>query len=206
MSDTRSDARPATCGPAGPADSVLRKRAARLARSPYGTALAAGWGFAEALSWPVLPEVALAALCVADPRSGPRLAASAAVGSVAGGAVAYGLARSGVNLPAPLTTDRMRATVAEQMAAEGAKGVRHQPLAGIPYKLYAARAGREGLGAAAFTAASARARGTRILGAGLALSAFGAAARGQRHRYPAYLAAVGTGFAGALTLIVRGWR
>ncbi|MDA2809526.1 hypothetical protein O4J56_02640 [Nocardiopsis sp. RSe5-2] len=30
------------------ADSALRKRAARLARSPYGTALAAGWGFAEA--------------------------------------------------------------------------------------------------------------------------------------------------------------
>ncbi|WP_051060490.1 hypothetical protein [Nocardiopsis baichengensis] len=187
-------------------DSALRVRAARLASSPYGTALAAGWGFAEALSWPVLPEVALAALCVADPRSGPRLAASAAAGSVAGGAVAYSLARAGVDVPAPLTTDRMRTAVAEQMAAEGPHGVRHQPLAGIPYKLYAARAGRDGLGAAEFAKASARARGTRILTAGLALAAFGAAARGRRRHYPAYLAAVGAGFTGALALIVRGWR
>ncbi|MBB6170607.1 membrane protein YqaA with SNARE-associated domain [Nocardiopsis mwathae] len=191
---------------ASPRDSRLRRRAARLARSPQGTALAAAWGFAEALSWPVLPEVALAGLCVADPRSGPRLSVAAAAGSVAGGLVTYALASKGVVPPQPLTTRRMRETVARQTREEGARAVRHQPLAGIPYKVYAARAGEEGVGALPFACASARARGTRIVTAGLALTAFGAAARSQRHRYGPYLAAAGTGFAAALTLIVRAWR
>ncbi|CAM3929706.1 hypothetical protein NOGI109294_19090 [Nocardiopsis gilva] len=187
-------------------DSRLHRRAARLARSQWGTALAATWGFAEAVSWPVLPEVALAGLCVADPKSGPRLSVAAAAGSVAGGLTSYALAERGVVPPCPLTTRRMHDTVATQTRDEGARAVRHQPLAGIPYKVYAVRAGQERVGAMSFAQASARARGTRIVTAGLALTAFGVAARSQRHRYGPYLLTTGTGFAAALTLIVRGWR
>lgn len=187
-------------------DSQLRRTVARFARSHGGTALATGWAFAEAVSWPLLPEVALAALCVADPPSGPRLSAAAAAGSVAGGGATYALASHGVVPPRPLTTLRMRHTVTGQLAAEGAGGVRHQPLAGIPFKVYAGEAGMRRLGAAPFLTASARARGARILTVGLALSALGAAANSQRHRYPYYLLAVGGGFTAGLATVVRRWR
>lgn len=186
-------------------DSPLRRRAQRLAESPAGMALVGGWAFAEALSWPLLPELPLAALCVASPRAGVRLSVSAAVGSVAGGAVTYGLAARGVRLPRPLTTPRMITTVAAQSAIEGAQAVRHQPVSGIPFKVYAAQAGRDRAGLAPFLRASARARGTRVLATGLALTALGAGSRRTRHLYGPYLVVVGAGFAAGLTLVVRSW-
>ncbi|MDS1269701.1 hypothetical protein RIF23_05275 [Lipingzhangella sp. LS1_29] len=189
-----------------PHDSALRQRVAELAGSHAGTALVAGWSAGEAVSWPLLPEVALAALCVADPPSGVRLSIIAAASSVAGGALTYGLATRGRIPPQPLTTPRMRRTVAEQTRDEGPRAVRHQPLAGIPYKVYAAQAGVSGAGLVPFVLASSRARGTRILAAGLVLSALGLAGSRYRRRYGAYLVTVGAGFTVALGLVVRSWR
>ncbi|MFJ8670481.1 lysophospholipid acyltransferase family protein [Streptomyces sp. NPDC093589] len=186
-------------------DSRLRRRVAAVAASRWGLPLAFAWAFAEALSWPLMPELFLAVACVAAPRAGLRLSLTALAGSLAGGLLALQLAASGAHLPAPLTTDRMRAAVSRQLTDEGAAAVRHQPWDGIPFKVYAAGAGRAGVPAADWLLASARARGTRTLTVGLAFAALGAAARPWRRRYPAYAALLGGGFTLGLGMIVNGW-
>lgn len=186
-------------------DSRLRRRTAAVIASRWGLPLAFAWAFAEALSWPLMPELLLAAACVAAPRAGLRLSLAALAGSLAGGLLALQLAASGAHLPAPLTTDRMRAEVTRQLASEGAAAVRHQPWDGIPFKVYAAEAGHARVPAADWLLASARARGSRTLTVGLAFAGLGALARPWRRRYPLYLALLGGGFAVGLGVIVNGW-
>ncbi|ARF57566.1 lysophospholipid acyltransferase family protein [Streptomyces gilvosporeus] len=186
-------------------DSRLRRRTAAVVTSRWGLPLAFAWAFAEALSWPLMPELFLALACAAAPRAGLRLSLTALAGSLAGGLLALQLAASGAHLPAPLTTDRMRAEVSRQLAHEGASAVRHQPWDGIPYKVYAAEAGRAHLPAADWLLASAEARGGRTLTVGLAFAALGAVGRPWRRRYPLYLGLLGGGFAVGLGLIVDGW-
>ncbi|MFJ9850064.1 lysophospholipid acyltransferase family protein [Streptomyces sp. NPDC101150] len=186
-------------------DSRIRRRTAALVASRWGLPLAFAWAFAEALSWPLMPELFLALACVAAPRAGLRLSLAALAGSLAGGLLALQLAASGAHLPAPLTTDRMRVEVTRQLADEGTPAVRHQPWDGIPYKVYAAGAGRAHIPAPDWLLASAEARGSRTLTTGLAFAALGAAARPWRRRYPVYLGLLGSGFAVGLGVIVARW-
>ena len=129
-------------------DSPARRRVAAVVTSRWGLPLAFCWAFAEALSWPLMPELLLAAACVAAPRAALKMSLGALAGSVAGGLLALQLAASGVQVPAPLTTDRMRAEVRHELALEGASAVRHQPWNGIPFKVYGAEAGSAGTGPA----------------------------------------------------------
>ena len=193
--------------PAGavPRDSACRVAVARFAGSRLGLLLVAAWAFGEALSWPLLPEVILAVLCVAAPKAGPRLAASAALGSVAGGAAGYLLASRGIVLPQPLTTDRMHAAVTAQVAAHGAAAVYAQPLSGIPFKVYVATAGARRAGLARFIVASAQARGVRILAAGMIMTIVAACAARLRRFYPAYLLALGAVVTGGLSAVFAAW-
>lgn len=124
---------------------------------------------------------------------------------MAGGLLALQLAASGVQVPAPLTTDRMRAEVRHELALEGASAVRHQPWNGIPFKVYGAEAGRAGTGPAQWFAASATARGARTLTVGLGFAGFGLLMRRHRRWYGRYLVLLGGGFAAGLALIVHGW-
>ncbi|MFI6881226.1 lysophospholipid acyltransferase family protein [Streptomyces sp. NPDC050400] len=187
------------------ADSPVRKPVARLVGSRWGLPLAFAWAFAEALSWPLMPELLLAVACVAVPRRALKLSLSALAGSLAGGLLALQLAASGVQLPAPLTTDRMRAEVRHELAVESAAAVRHQPWNGIPFKVYAKEAGHADVPAADFLAAAARARGARTLAVGLAFGAFGFLAHRMRRRYGTYLVLLCGGFAVGLAVIVTGW-
>ena len=186
-------------------DSGLRARVAGFAGSWRALLLVGMWAFGEALSWPLLPEVILAVLCVAAPKAGPRLAAAAAHGSVAGGAVGYLLAARGIALPQPLTTARMHVAVAAQVAAHGAAAVHAQPLSGIPFKVYVATAGAHRVGLARFVVASAQARGARILAAGLVMTLAAACAARLRRFYPVYLAALAIVVAGGLWAVVSAW-
>jgi 1-acyl-sn-glycerol-3-phosphate acyltransferase len=186
-------------------DSRIRTAVARLAHSRAGLVLVAVWAVAEALCWPLVPEFALAVLAVAAPRRAPKLALTAAISSIAGGAIMYLLAAHGITPPAPLTTPRMHTTVTGQFASEGAAAVAHQPLSGIPYKVYGAAAGHTHIGLIPFLAASIPARGARILAAGLVLGAFGAIAHRLRRLYPYYLATFAVIFASALAGIVTYW-
>ncbi|MEU9322103.1 lysophospholipid acyltransferase family protein [Streptomyces sp. NPDC048295] len=186
-------------------DSAARRRVASVVASRRGVPLAFGWALAEALSWPLMPELLLAAVCVAVPRAALRMSLGALAGSLAGGLLALQLASAGVHLPAPLTTDRMRAEVRAELALEGASAVRHQPWNGIPFKVYGAEAGRAGVPALGWLTASAAARGSRTLAVGLGFAAFGLLMRRHRRRYGRFLVLLGGGFAAGLSLIVTGW-
>ncbi|MFF3957663.1 lysophospholipid acyltransferase family protein [Streptomyces sp. NPDC001890] len=186
-------------------DSATRRRVASVVTSRRGVPLAFGWALAEALSWPLMPELLLGAVCVAVPRAALRMSLGALAGSLAGGLLALQLASAGVHLPAPLTTDRMRAQVRAELALEGASAVRHQPWNGIPFKVYGAEAGRAGVPALDWLGASATARGSRTLTVGLGFAAFGLLMRRHRRQYGRYLVLLGGGFAAGLALIVNGW-
>jgi membrane protein YqaA with SNARE-associated domain len=186
-------------------DSAVRRRVARLAAGRTGGWVVFFWGFAEALSWPVLPEFALGVAVVAAPRQAPRLAGLAAAGSLTGGAAMYLLAAHGWAPPGPLTTPRMHATAAAQVATEGARAITRQPLSGIPYKVYGAAAGHAHAGLAAFLGWSVPARALRILAAGLLAGAVGGLARRLRRWYPLYLCCFTVLSAAALTGVVTSW-
>lgn len=193
--------------PAGsvPRDSAWRVAVARVAGSRRGLLLVAAWAFSEALSWPLLPEVILAVLCVAAPKAGPRLAATAALGSVAGGAAGYLLAARGIMLPQPLTTARMHAAVAAEVAAHGAAAVYAQPLSGIPFKVYVATIGAHRAGLVPFIVASAQARGARMLAVGMIMTIAAACAARLRRFYPAYLLALAVVVTGGLSAVIAAW-
>ena len=67
------------------------------------------------------------------------LALAAAAGSMAGGAVGWWAAAQGWSWPLPLTTPRMHAAVGGWLE-QGAAGIAHQPLSGVPYKVFVAAA------------------------------------------------------------------
>jgi 1-acyl-sn-glycerol-3-phosphate acyltransferase len=183
----------------------VRQRVGRLAASTAGLALVAVWSFAEAVVWPLLPELVLFALVLAAPRAGLRLAPTAVLASMAGGLCTLALGMAGAAPAAPLVTERMRAAVAEQTAAEGAHAVRHQPLSGIPFKVYAAEAGRAGMEPLPFLGAATGHRGVRIASVGAACTLLGVGLRRWPHRYVQVVAAGSALFAVGLTLVVAAW-
>jgi 1-acyl-sn-glycerol-3-phosphate acyltransferase len=186
--------------------SRLFSAAARLASRRTGLALCFAWAAAEAVSWPILPEFALAVLAVAAPRRAPRLALMAAAGSIAGGLVAYSLGAAGAQPPAPLTSPRMHAEAAQQLAADGPRALRHQPFNGIPYKVYGVAAGRAHAPLAPYVGWSLAARGSRIVGVGLLLALAGLAGRRFFRRwYAAYLAWFTATFSALLRQVAAGW-
>jgi 1-acyl-sn-glycerol-3-phosphate acyltransferase len=146
-------------------DSRVRRRVAAFAASGPALALVVSWAFAEAVSWPLVPEFALGLLVLARVpwRRAAALASAALVGSTAGCLLTAGLAASGHPAPAPWTTPRMRAVALTQLRHAGASGVLHQPWSGIPVKVYAAAAGRAHLSAGPFAVAVAAARGVRLI-------------------------------------------
>ncbi|WP_258017921.1 lysophospholipid acyltransferase family protein [Streptomyces noursei] len=187
-------------------DSRLRRRVAGIAVGRWGLALAAAWSFAEALSWPLLPELALAILCVAAPRAGLRLTVSAALASVVGGVVGLMLyAGTSVQLPQPLTTDRMHTAVQHELRAEGARAVRHQPASGIPYKVYTSEAGQTGIPVGDWALQSAVARGQRIVMLGLVLTLIGSVVQRWRRFYPHYLVLLAVAFTALFSWVISMW-
>ncbi|MFE0177142.1 lysophospholipid acyltransferase family protein [Streptomyces sp. NPDC059002] len=186
-------------------DSAVRRRTAAVVGSRWGLALAFVWACAEALSWPLMPELFLAVACVAVPRRALKLSLAALAGSLAGGLLALQLAASGVQLPQPLTTDRMRAEARNELSVESAAAIRHQPWNGIPFKVYAREAGRADVAPSDWLARSALSRGSRTLTVGLAFGALGFLAHRLRRFYGRYLALLCGGFAVGLSLIVAGW-
>ncbi|MGW1975282.1 lysophospholipid acyltransferase family protein [Streptomyces sp. NPDC001889] len=187
-------------------DSAARRRVAAWAVSRLGLLTAFVWAFAEALSWPLMPELLLGAACVAAPGAALRLSVTALAGSLAGSLLALQLAGAGLAPPAPLTTDRMRSEVRRHMSSESADAVRRQPWNGIPFKVYAAEAGRADIPAGEWLASSAAARGSRTLTVGLGFAALGLLLRRWRRWYGGYLVLLGGVFAVGLALIVRAWH
>jgi 1-acyl-sn-glycerol-3-phosphate acyltransferase len=66
-------------------------RLATLARSPRGLLLVALWACAEAVLFPVVPDVVLLPLVAAAPRAAPRLVLALFAGALVGSAILAGL-------------------------------------------------------------------------------------------------------------------
>lgn len=69
----------------------LYERAILWARHPRAPALLTGLSFVEAIIFPVMPEVMLAPMCVANPRKSLWFATLSLMGSMAGALVGYAL-------------------------------------------------------------------------------------------------------------------
>ena len=145
-----------------PLTSRVWQRVAARAESTSLFAVSFAWGVAEALSWPVLAEMFMVLWIAGTPRRIRTAAAGLWLGSVAGVVVHAILSRHGVDVPMPLTTARMQATAAHDLAG-GASGMMHQALAGIPVKVYAAQAGKAHIGLLALAFWTAIERGVRIM-------------------------------------------
>jgi membrane protein YqaA with SNARE-associated domain len=129
-------------------------------------ALVAVWSAAEATVWPLMPDAVLVPLAASWPGDWWRLALAAAIGSLSGGLVSYtaGLVGS-VERPLrrlPLIRPAMIAAATTWLAEEGPAGLRHQPLSGLPYKVFALLAGAGRLPLGPFLFWSLLARGARF--------------------------------------------
>jgi hypothetical protein len=70
---------------------TMFERLERFAATRHATVLIGAWGMAEAIAFPVVPDVALYLLAMAAPKHAARLFAAAIVGALAGAAVLAGL-------------------------------------------------------------------------------------------------------------------
>ncbi|NNG38744.1 1-acyl-sn-glycerol-3-phosphate acyltransferase [Flexivirga sp. ID2601S] len=190
-------------GPVAQPTSPAQRAVAHLVDGNRAIAVGFAWGFAEAISWPIMAEMALVFFGVADARRIPVLAASTAAGSVCGVALTAALARRGILPPAPLTTPRMRAAARDHLRG-GAAGIWHQALGGVPVKVYARAAGELRLPTARFVAATAAERSARMAGCAALIMLLERPPRPVIRRfYGTYLAATGTVFTAALRRLVR---
>jgi 1-acyl-sn-glycerol-3-phosphate acyltransferase len=135
-----------------------------------------GWAAGEATLQPIMPDAIIVPLALAQPGSWWRLSAAAMLGSTVGGVVSYWLGRRSSGSAAevtemlPLVRPAMVAEADRWLTTEGARGVVHQPLTGVPFKVFARLAGARGLPLGPFLAWALAARSTRFV-----LAAYGSA-------------------------------
>ena len=114
-----------------------------------------------------MPDAALAPLAAARPAEWWRLGLASLAGSLAGGLASYALGRvrpaEAIMARLPLVRPAMVEAARAWLAAEGARGLRHQPLSGLPYKVFALLAGSARLPLGPFLLWSAAARGARFM-------------------------------------------
>jgi membrane protein YqaA with SNARE-associated domain len=183
-----------------------------LAESPTGPRLCFAWGFFEAFLFPIIPEFAFAPLAFIAPRRAPILVAATLSGSVVGGAIAYLLSLTAVGSVllehAWLVTDPMRESAGAWLQTEGAQGLVHQPLSGIPYKVFGLQAGAYS-GIVAFVFMSAFVRGARMivvaLIASLVGSILGRFERALEAAMPALMILYVLAFIIGLLIVLIGW-
>jgi hypothetical protein len=178
---------------------------ARVVAGPYGLPLAFLWGFAEALSWFIVAEMALLLFAAAVPRRVMPSAAAVIGGSVLGVLTNAWLASRGVLLPAPLTTPRMAATAFDQFAA-GPSAIMNQALSGIPVKVYARAAGEQHIDLWHLAGWTLLERGLRISTVGLVVWLLSKLLHPLLRRlYGVYLIIVGALFTAGLSAVIAAW-
>lgn len=178
---------------------------AGLIAGPYSMLVAFVWGYAEAISWFIVAEMALILMPAAVPRRVMVWAAFLIPGSVLGVVTTAWLASRGVLLPAPLTTARMAQTAFDQLAG-GPSAMMNQALSGIPVKVYARAAGEHGIGLFDLARWTLLERGLRI--STVALIVWGLSHLLHpwlRRLYGVYLIVVAVVFTVGLSLVIAAW-
>ena len=172
----------------------LYERALAWARHPKAPALLTGLSFAEAIVFPVMPEVMLAPMCLSQPKRGFWFATLSLAGSLAGAVVGYLLGHYAYELVRPLLEnlgwlDRIDAQVAslrEITALSPWKAFWLLVIAGftpIPLKIFTWASGIVGVPMLPFLAAMFVGRGKRVFLVALAIRLGGERAEKALHRY-----------------------
>jgi membrane protein YqaA with SNARE-associated domain len=164
--------------------------------------VAFGWAVAEAVVWPLMPEAVLVPLAAARPRGWWQLAMAAELGSALGGAGSYAIGctpRTGWWLAhLPLVRPAMVDAARDWLREEGGGGVLHQPLSGVPVKVFALVAASSGVRLPTFLVWATIARGARLFLVCAASALVGKMLRRSIERRPrlflaAWIAAFGVG-------------
>ena len=172
----------------------LYERALAWARHPRAPALLAGLSLAEAVVFPVPPEVMLAPMCVAQPRRSFWFATLSLAGSLAGAVLGYLLGHFAYELVKPLFAalgwiDRIDTQVAylREVAAQSPwRAFWILVIAGftpIPLKIFTWAAGIVGVPMVPFLTAMLVGRGKRVYLVALAIWLGGARAEAALRRY-----------------------
>jgi undecaprenyl-diphosphatase len=170
-----------------------------------------GWAAAEGVFWPLMPEAILVPLAAARPRQWPALAGAAVLGSATGTALSYAIGRAGhaENLldRLPLVRPAMVRAARAWLGDEGGLGLRHQPLSGLPVKVFALVAASSGVSLPAFLVCAAAARGSRFVVVCVGAAFVGKVLRSPIERWPnVFLAGWCVGFAVGLRRTVKIWE
>jgi len=172
----------------------LYERALVWARHPKAPALLTGLSFAEAIVFPVMPEVMLAPMCLSQPKRGFWFASLSLMGSLAGAVVGYLLGHYAYELVRPLLEnlgwleriDAQVATLREITALSPWKAFWLLVIAGftpIPLKIFTWASGIVGVPMLPFLAAMFVGRGKRVFLVAIAIRLGGERAEKALHRY-----------------------
>ncbi|HEY9789299.1 MAG TPA: hypothetical protein V6D22_02795 [Candidatus Obscuribacterales bacterium] len=169
------------------------------------------WAFAEAVFWPFMPDALLVPLAAFQPSTWWMLIPIAVAGSAVGGVASYLLARrtdvSAVLSGMPFVRPPMVAQCNLWLAAEGARGVRHQALSMVPFKVFAFTAGKLTLPLPTFIAWAMLVRGARFMVVCAIAAVSGIILKTPLALYPApFLIAWAVAFYVALIMMVRKWE
>ena len=172
----------------------IYERALAWARNPHAPALLTGLSFAEAVFFPVPPEVMLAPMALSQPRRAFRFASLSLLGSLAGALLGYALGHYAYELVKPLFVslgwiDRIDAQVEylRGIAADSPwKTFWILVLAGftpIPLKFFTWASGIVGVPLLPFMASMAVGRGKRVYLVAAAIRLGGERAEAALHRW-----------------------
>lgn len=172
----------------------LYAKALSWARHPRAPVLLGGLSFAEAIVFPVMPEVMLAPMCLGQPKRGFRFATISLVSGLMGAVVGYLLGHFAYELVKPLLEalgwlDRIDAQVAhlrEITAQSPWKAFWLLVIAGftpIPLKIFTWASGIVGVPFLPFMASMAIGRGKRLYLVALAIRLGGERAEKALHRW-----------------------
>jgi hypothetical protein len=130
------------------------------------------WALAEAFSWPIVPDAALAAAVFMFPGIAIWGTLAVVIGSAIGGTAAITLYRRGNGWPMPMVTDRMRERVSHWLDS-GPRGLIYQPLTAVPYKVFVVDAAQRNIAVATWALLTVVFRAPRMAAAA-ALATLGA--------------------------------
>ena len=160
-----------------------------MAASPWAGSIAFAWGFAEATLFFIIPDVWLTLIALFQSRSGWRTIPLCLAGALLGGAVMHAAGRW-----APEPTTRIVASIPgvnPAMIQRVRQEVHDDPAAmlraawqGVPYKLYALEAGRQGRSLPLFLLLSIPARLLRLIPLTLLAAGLGVWFRPAIERWP----------------------